>query len=145
MIATMEHMSVLDMTDDLIEMLKHSEVYINYQDQKNKLSQDKQAQQLISHFLKVRDKYDEVQRFGKYHPDYKKVIQEMMDVKRDVDMNDRIVAYKHAEQQLESILNEVGLEIAQAVSASIKVPTGDPFFDRGCSGGCGSGGSCGCH
>lgn len=144
MIATMEHMSVLNMTDDLIEMLKHSEVYTNYQDKKNTLAQNAQAQGLISRFLKVRDRYDEVQRFGKYHPDYKKVIQEMMDIKRDVDMDDQIVAYKHAEQQMEALLNEVGLEIAQAVSASIKVPTGDPFFDRGCSGGCGTGSACGC-
>lgn len=145
MIATMEQIALLDMTDDLVDMLKQSDVYMNYMEEKNKLRLNRHSQQIIVHFLKVREKYDEVQRFGKYHPDYKSVIQEMMDIKRDVDMDDQIAAYKKAEKDLEELLGSVSTEIAHAVSSSIKVPTGDPFFDRGCSGGCGSGGSCGCN
>ncbi|MBM7644239.1 cell fate (sporulation/competence/biofilm development) regulator YlbF (YheA/YmcA/DUF963 family) [Scopulibacillus daqui] len=144
MIATMEHVSVLEETDGLIGMLKHCDVFEHYRHMKDELRKDQEAQTLMRKFVKVREKYDEVQRFGKYHPDYKQVIQEMMDIKRDIDLNDTIAAYKKAEEQMESLLNDISLEIARAVSDSIKVPTGNPFFDRGC-GGCGTGGKCGCH
>ncbi|MFC7392434.1 YlbF family regulator [Scopulibacillus cellulosilyticus] len=145
MITTLEHVSVLEETDGLIGMLKHSDVFEHYRNMRDKLAKDQEAQSLIRDFVKVREKYDEVQRFGKYHPDYKQVIQNMMDIKRDVDLNDTIASYKKAEEQMEHLLNEISLEIARAVSDSIKVPTGNPFFDRGCGGGCGTGGKCGCH
>ncbi|TCP30488.1 cell fate (sporulation/competence/biofilm development) regulator YlbF (YheA/YmcA/DUF963 family) [Scopulibacillus darangshiensis] len=145
MIATMDHVSVLDETDGLVDMLKHSDVYLTYRRLKDKLESDEDAQSLISEFLIIREKYDEVQRFGKYHPDYKTVIKQMMDIKRDVDLNDAISTYKKAEEQMEQLLNEISLHIARAVSESVKVPTGDPFFDKACGGGCGSGGACGCH
>ncbi|WEG15007.1 YlbF family regulator [Pullulanibacillus sp. KACC 23026] len=126
-------------------MLRQSEPFERYKESKKRLEQDQQAISLLRRFVKLRERYDEVQRFGKYHPDYHEVIQEMMEVKRDVDLNDIIAEYKQAEAELESLLNDISLSIAGAVSPSIKVPTGDPFFDRGCSGGCSTGGACGCH
>lgn len=145
MIATMDDVTVLNETDGLVKMLKHSDVFLNYRDLKDKLEKDDIAQSLISQFLVIREKYDEVQRFGKYHPDYKKVIQEMMDIKREIDLNDSISTFKQGEEQMESLLSEIGHHIARAVSDSIKVPTGDLFFDKMSGGGCGSGGACGCH
>lgn len=126
-------------------MLTESDVFARYRLSKDKLARDEEALALIRRFVRLREKYDEVQRFGKYHPDYKTVIKEMMEVKRELDMNDAISAYKKAEDDLNTLLYEISATIANAVSPSIKVPTGDPFFDRGCGGGCGVGGACGCH
>jgi len=126
-------------------MLTESDVFARYRLSKDKLARDEEALALIRRFVRLREKYDEVQRFGKYHPDYKTVIKEMMEVKRELDMNDAISAYKKAEDDLNTLLYEISAAIANAVSPSIKVPTGDPFFDRGCGGGCGVGGACGCH
>lgn len=145
MIATMEHVKLLEETDGIIQMLAESEPIVNYREKRMNLAQDKVAQGLIERFTKHREKYDEVQRFGKYHPDYKAVINEMMNIKRELDMNDTISAYKNAEDELNNLLAEIGQTLAGAISPSIKVPTGDPFFDRGCGGGCGTGGACGCH
>ncbi|WP_077614463.1 YlbF family regulator [Caenibacillus caldisaponilyticus] len=145
MIATLEHLQLLDAADRLVDMLTESDVFARYRLSKDKLARDEEALALIRRFVRLREKYDEVQRFGKYHPDYKTVIKEMMEVKRELDMNDAISAYKKAEDDLNTLLYEISAAIANAVSPSIKVPTGDPFFDRGCGGGCGVGGACGCH
>lgn len=70
----------------------------------------------------------------------------MREIKRELDLNDKVADFKRAENELQSILDEVSVEIGTAVSEHVKVPTGNPYFDglSSCGGGCGSGGSCGC-
>ncbi|RYL95485.1 YlbF family regulator [Sporolactobacillus sp. THM7-4] len=145
MIATMESVSLLDETDELASMMIQSELFRNYIAGKDAVNKDETAQALIRRFSRIKEKYNEVQRFGRYHPDYKSVIRQMMDVKREVDLNPTISAYKKAEKELGDLLGQISLKLARAVSESIKVPTGDPFFDRACSTGCGGGGKCRCH
>ncbi|WP_246092618.1 YlbF family regulator [Terrilactibacillus laevilacticus] len=145
MYASMETISVLDDTEQLANMLNHSDVFHDYLTCKERMAKDAQSQALIHNFLKTKEKYDEVQRFGRYHPDYKSVIQEMMEVKRNLDLNETVAAYKEAEERVQDLLNSISVQIARAVSESIMVPTGDPFFDKQCAGGCSTGGACGCH
>ncbi|MGV3487828.1 MAG: YlbF family regulator [Tuberibacillus sp.] len=145
MYAAIEHLTLFDHADTLVEMLSESDAVAKYRACKDKLARDEEAKALIKRFTDLREKYNEVQRFGKYHPEFDSVIRQMMDVKRDLDLNDTIAAYKKAEEDVETLLTEISRSIAMAVSPSIKVPTGDPFFDRGCGGGCGTGGACGCH
>ena len=144
MIATMDSMLLLDQADHIVHMIAESDLVEAYNHSKEALQNDSEAQALIRNFIALKDKYDEVQRFGRYHPDYKVVIKDMMELKRSLDLNETISHYKQAEEALENLLNTISQTIAQAVSPSIKVPTGNPFFDKGCSGGCGTGGSCGC-
>jgi cell fate (sporulation/competence/biofilm development) regulator YlbF (YheA/YmcA/DUF963 family) len=145
MYATIEHLSLFDHADALIGMLTESDVAARFRECRDKLARDEKANAIIKQFVELREKYNEVQRFGRYHPEFDSVIRQMMDVKRDLDMNDTIAAYKKAEEDVEALLNDISRSIAGAVSPSIKVPTGDPFFDKGCGGGCGTGGPCGCH
>lgn len=145
MIATMESVTLLDEADELADMLIHSECYEAYMSCRKAMEENEQAQALIRHFIDIREKYNEVQRFGRYHPDYKQVIKQMMDAKRDVDMDPLIAQFKAAEKEMNDLLGRISLELARAVSESVKVPTGDPFFDRACSSGCGGGGKCKCR
>ncbi|MFT8317235.1 MAG: YlbF family regulator [Sporolactobacillus sp.] len=145
MIATLESVTLFDQAEALASMITQSECYINYMKLRKLVSTRTQSQKLIQDFLLIKEKYDEVQRFGRYHPDYKKVIRQMMDAKRAIDMDSAISDYKQAEKELENLLHAVSQELAGSVSSSIMVPTGDPFFDRSCSTGCGGGGSCKCH
>ena len=145
MIATVDIMEVIDQSERLGKLIVQSEIAQHYRHCKHKLVNDPSAQRLIQRFTEVKDKYEEVQRFGKYHPDFKQISTEMRQIKRNLDLHDTIAEFKQAETGLESLLNEVSAIIAREVSPSIKVPTGNPFFDnRGCGGGCGAGGPCGC-
>lgn len=146
-IATLESVQVLDETDQLSRMIIQSELAQTYRQSLDALQRDKEAQALIEKFVSIKEKHEEVKRFGKYHPEYKIVTQKMREIKREVDLHDTIVAFKKAENHMQKLLDEVSTIIGKEISPSIKVPTGNPFFDStsGCSGGCSSGGGCGCQ
>ncbi len=144
MFATLESTMILDQAEQLANLIIQSEVVEAYRRSYDILKNDKQAQQLISEFTKIKDLYEDVQRFGKYHPDYRKITKELRDVKRTLDLNEHVANFKKAENEVQSLLDEISVQIGQAVSVHIKVPTGNPFFESSCGGGCGTGGSCGC-
>ncbi|MBC1434615.1 YlbF/YmcA family competence regulator [Paenilisteria rocourtiae] len=147
MLATMETLALLDMSDDLASMVLVSAEADRYRECAHQMETSLQTQQRIKRLAKIKEQYDEVQRFGRYHPDYKEVNRLARQYKRDVDMDEHVAAFRQAEMDLQSLLDEISLILADAVSENIKVPTGNPFFETksSCStGGCGSGGGCGC-
>ncbi|MDF0725307.1 YlbF family regulator [Cytobacillus sp. S13-E01] len=145
MLATLERVEILGKTEDLANMILQSDIADDYRRCLYKLGKDQTAQQLISKFVIMKEKYEEVQRFGKYHPDYKTVTLEIRELKRTLDLNEIIYAFKKAEENLQSILDEISVLLGSAISENIKVPSGNPYFDSmSCGGGCGSGGGCGC-
>ncbi|WP_110929308.1 YlbF family regulator [Bacillus massiliglaciei] len=147
MLATMEIVDILQAADELGEMILQSDIGENYLICLYKLKSDKEAQRKIAEFASMKELYEEVQRFGKYHPDYKRVNLSIRGLKREMDLHPTVAEFKRAETELQGILDEISVKVGKAVSSQIKIPTGNPFFDSssGCSsGGCGSGGSCSC-
>ena len=146
MLTTMRTVELLDESDHVANMVLQSDVAENYRQCLYRLNKDSHAQALIAEFVKIKEQYEDVQRFGKYHPDYKTITRQVRDVKRQVDLHATIAAFKKAVSELQKLLDEISVILGQAVSEHVKVPTGNPFFDTGssCGGGCGSGGSCGC-
>jgi len=144
MIANMEYVTILDYSEQLGQMVLQSEVMEDYQQKKNALEQDEVAQQLIKDFMNIKDHYDDIQRFGRYHPDYQEIMKQVRQTKRAMDMHETVAAYKIAERNLQSLLDEISEYIAFSVSDQIKAPKdGAALSDSGCSS-CGSGGGCGC-
>ncbi|WP_044896164.1 YlbF family regulator [Bacillus alveayuensis] len=146
MFLTTESVRIIDKAEELSQMILKSEVADQYRHSFYQLKQDEKAQAIIQKFMKTKERYEDVMRFGKYHPDYQQISKEMREVKRELDLNDHIAAFKKAERSLQTLLDEISVLIGRAVSEHIKVPTGNPFFDTvsSCGGGCGSGGGCGC-
>src|SRR5690625_3310963 len=95
----------------------------------------------------MKDQYEDVQRFGRYHPDYQEIMKNIRSSKRKMDMNEFVAAFKVAERNLQRFLDEISEYIARSVSDTIMVPKEDlALSDSGCSSGsCGSGGTCGCQ
>lgn len=146
MYATLESLQIQSEAKQLADMILSSEIAEEYRICQTRLRKDQKVQQLTSDFAKIKDQYEDVQRFGKYHPEYREISKKMRDAKRELDLNDAVAAFKKAETELQTVLDEISIEIGQAVSKHVKVPTGNPYFDSlsSCGGGCGSGGSCGC-
>ena len=146
MIATLERLQIVEDAEQLAHMVLQSELYEEYMRCLYKLRTNMEAMDLVSQFVAMKEKYEEVQRFGKYHPDYREITKETRDIKRSLDLNETVVAFKNAENAIQKLLDEISVLVGKAVSEHIKVPTGNPFFDSmsSCGGGCGSGGSCGC-
>ncbi|MCC3357593.1 YlbF family regulator [Bacillus sp. REN16] len=146
MIATIEKVEILEEAQSLSSMILQSELAEEYRSCLYTLQNDREAQKLISDFQIMKEKYDEVQRFGKYHPDFRTVSKETRELKRRLDLYETIANFKKAEDNLQKVLDEISVLLGGAVSKQIKVPTGNPYFDSmsSCGGGCGSGGACGC-
>lgn len=146
MLATMEYVDILDQSDHLSNMIIQSEVMQAYKQVRLELHKDAEAQALIQDFNNIKQDYDDVQRFGRYHPDYNEIMKKVRAAKRKMDMHDKVAAFKIAERNLQNLLDEISELIAHSVSDHIMVPKdGALFTDSSCSGGCGSGGSCSCQ
>nr|WP_255571754.1 MULTISPECIES: YlbF family regulator [Anoxybacillus] len=146
LVATIERLQLLDVAEQLGKMIVESDVAEEYRRCFYHMQQDEKAQQLIHRFVQLKERYEDVQRFGKYHPDYKEVTKQVREAKRELDLYGPIAAFKRAEKEMQSLLDEISTMIGRAVSENIKVPTGNPYFDSlSCGGGCGSGGACGCR
>lgn len=141
MLATVEIIDLLDLTDELSEMIINSEQMIHYIEKKRALKQDKEAQLLLADFDKKKQAYEEVQRFGRYHPDYRQTTKETRLMKREVDMLGPVAQFKVAERELQNLLDEISQKIAYSVSKEIMVPREGALFTGS---GCGHGGGCGC-
>ncbi|WP_445488455.1 YlbF family regulator [Niallia sp. 03133] len=147
MLATTEILLIEEEAKAIAEMIIASDVAEQYRICLSNLNTNKETKQKIFAFNTMKVQYEEVQRFGRYHPDYKKVMMEIRQLKREMDLDTHVAAFKLAENNFQKLLDEVSVIIGRSVSEFIKVPTGNPFFDElsGCSsGGCGSGGSCSC-
>ena len=141
MIGTIEYADILDHSEFVSEMVLKSDVMESYEDARRALNEDREAQQLIQAFNDIKDQYEEVQRFGRYHPDYNEIMKKVRSSKRKVDMNEKVAAFKVAERNLQKMLDEISEYIAFSVSDDIKAPKdGAALTDHGC----GHGGGCGC-
>ncbi len=148
MIMTSEWAFILDEADVLSEMILSSEVAARYRAAYAAVYSNEELVAQIRAFGRLKEQYEDVQRFGKYHPDYQTIMKQIRSDKRALDLNDDIAALKIAENDYQDLLDEVSLLIGKSVSEAVKVPVDNPFFASNagsCStGGCGSGGSCGC-
>jgi len=148
MIGTLEFVNVLDRSEQLGKMILQSDVMKEYNESRLDLKNDKQAQQLIKAFNDIKVHYEDVQRFGRYHPDYNEIMTKVRSTKREMDMNEKVAKFKVAERRLQQFLDSISEIVAKSISEQIKVPKdGAALTDTGCSssGGCGSGGACSCQ
>lgn len=142
---TEEWLDILDANDDLIAMILQSEIVVQYRDAKKEVYQHPGLFDQMVTFNQMKERYDEVQRFGKYHPDYRTVMKEIRLLKKELDLSEKVAAYRLAENELQHLLDEIGYTLAQHISQAITVDTSNPFFiTEGCGSGCGTGGSCSC-
>ncbi|GEK31195.1 regulator [Kurthia zopfii] len=143
---TSEWVMILDEVDQLNEMIHASEPYLQLVEASNRVYSNKQLVQQIQDFSKMKEQYEDVQRFGKYHPDYSTIMKSIRAQKRALDLDEEICALRMAETTFQDLLDEIGVLVGKTVSDSVKVPVSNPFFssDSGCGGSCGTGGGCSC-
>lgn len=145
MFATLESIEIMEMAESLSKMIVNSDIADHYRQCLYKMRTDLETQQKISRFVKLKEQYEEVQRFGRYHPDYKTIMKNVRLAKREVDLDENVANFKIAENALQQLLDEISMMIGHSVSESVKVVTGSPFFETmKNAGGCSTGGSCGC-
>ncbi|MCE4956887.1 YlbF family regulator [Macrococcus caseolyticus] len=133
-----EVLTIIDEAATLNQMILESHAYLEYKSAVIEAEQNKEVQQLKNNLLKIKEKYDEVSRFGRYHPDYQTVMLQTRHTKKLYDMHPVVARMKQLETNLQTMLDEVMVLIAHQVSTEVKVEKGNPFFEtQTCSSGCG--------
>ena len=140
---TEETLTVLDEIEALSDKILESLLYQEYREAEQALADNDEAHLLYQAFLKSKDKYDEIMRFGKYHPDYQSVMLDTRKRKRAYEMLPVVMNHKQKEVALQELIDQVIVKIAYAVSENVKIEAGNPFFQKD-AGGCATGGSCSC-
>ncbi|MBD8025884.1 YlbF family regulator [Ureibacillus sp. Re31] len=143
---TSEWAFILDEADELSAMILSSEQAQKLRNAYQDVYTNKDLVEQIRAFTRMKEQYEDVQRFGKYHPDYHTIMKKIREQKRNLDLDKRIANLKLAENDFQDLLDEISLIIGKSVSEAVKVPVSNPFFatSSSCGSGCGSGGSCSC-
>jgi cell fate (sporulation/competence/biofilm development) regulator YlbF (YheA/YmcA/DUF963 family) len=145
MMMTDEWFSIIEHAEELSKFLLSSETVDHYRKAYEDVYSDAELAKSIKEFTEMKERYEEVQRFGRYHPDYNIVMKSIRIQKRELDLNERVAALRLAENDVQELLDEVSIIIAQSVSDAVKVPAGNAFFTgSSCGGSCGTGGGCSC-
>ena len=100
---TNEWAAIMDQSDILCTMVLSSEQFYHYLDAHRAVYTNSNLVREINNFTKLKDQYEEVQRFGKYHPDYSKVMKDIRVTKRKLDMVDEVATLKVAENELQDL------------------------------------------
>ncbi|MGA8941126.1 MAG: YlbF family regulator [Thermoactinomyces sp.] len=124
-------MATLDMSTILLEAyqladeINESPEVKEYLDAKKKLENDPEAQNLIQEFYKAKSQFEEASRFGRFHPDYRKMKERALDLVQKLHAYPPVHNYLESEKRLDQLLYQVSLTIARSVSESVKVPKRD--------------------
>src|SRR5690625_4652886 len=94
MIATIEHVEVLDKTDELVAWIIQSDIMEQYVEAYKALKSDEEAQHLINEFNRTKEDYEFVERFGRYHPNYNEVMRNVRSSKRKMDLHPTVATFK---------------------------------------------------
>lgn len=146
MIMTYEWAEITDFADELSEMILKSEQADLYREAYASVYNDKSLSDEIHAFARLKDQYEEVQRFGKYHPEYSRVMKQIRVDKRRLDLNEKIANLRLMENELQDLMDQVSFILGRSVSEAVKIPSSNPFFssESSCGGSCGTGGGCSC-
>lgn len=118
---TEETLTLLDDIEALSDKIVDSHIYKAYEAAQQALSDNDEAHLLYQAFLKSKQNYDEIMRFGKYHPDYQKVMLETRKRKRAYEMLPVVMDYKQKEVALQDLIDEVIVKIAYSFSENVKL------------------------
>lgn len=128
-----------DQNQVLIQALLTSQSYKCYLEAKKQMNKSSEVTQLKKNFQTAKEKFERVAAYGEYAPDYGKQQRQVRVSKRELDMHEKVAAYRIAETEFQRILDEIGKRMAEAISPEIKVDAGNPFFETGnhsCKGNC---------
>lgn len=101
---TVETANILDQSDELSACIMESEIYQAYREAKYKLETDLEVKILRKKFDQIKSHYDDCLRFGRYHPDYNRVMKETRQQKREYEMHPVVSNFKTKETELQNLL-----------------------------------------
>lgn len=107
---------------ELIDEIKKQDKYQKLLLLRKEVNNNIEIQSMIETFNKNKTKFEEVSKYGKYHPDLKKVQKELSESKNQLFLNDVVKEIKQLEKDIQHDLDKISREISQSISNKIRFP-----------------------
>mgnify|MGYP003298146268 CR=1 FL=1 len=99
----------------------------NYRLKQQRFKNARELQELLLEFQELKESYDKAKGYEAFRADVRDLKRQVLRMKRQIDLNEVVIGYRQAEFDLQTILANLGEEIAQAVSDQIFIDTGLPL------------------
>ena len=141
MIVTEKFFELEDQTEKLIEAVLASDSLKSYKLNRKTMYESTDVRAKQKKFFEAKESFERIEAYGTHAPDFRTKQRAVRQAKRALDLCDEVAEYRFSETTLQTILDSIGIEIAQTISSGIKVEAGNPFFEKR------NGSSCGgnCH
>lgn len=113
---------IIEKTYDLVDEIKAKKSYVRLLELSKIIKSDLNIHELIENFQRLNRKFEEVSKYGKYHPDLKQVQKDFSKSKEALYTNVIIKEYKDLENSLQHDLNTISMELALSISKKIRHP-----------------------
>src|SRR5699024_8318940 len=141
---TLQELTLLDQLDRLNHMIKQTEEFEHYCKYNHLINNDPEVLEIISTFKRMKEDFEEVSRFGKYHPDFTTKRREIKQYKKKIDLHPIVMKFRRTEYQLQALIDEVLFHMSEDVSEHVNIVSDKPFFAKDSGGVCATGGSSSC-
>jgi cell fate (sporulation/competence/biofilm development) regulator YlbF (YheA/YmcA/DUF963 family) len=130
--------AIEDQIEQLVDRIKDCQLFHSYCTNKEVMYQDKEVRELIDSFVHKKADFEKIAAYGTFAPGYKEQQRALRKAKRALDLHPTVGEFRHSENQLQTLLDEITVSVADCFSAEIKVDAGSPFFQAKstCGGSC---------
>ncbi|QMS85524.1 YlbF family regulator [Candidatus Xianfuyuplasma coldseepsis] len=113
---------IIENVYELIDELKQSLRYKRLLVLKQQIEESSVIQEKVAAFQQWNDAYNDVKKYGQYHPDLQHTRTQFRKVKQALYEDSIVAEYKRLEQEIQQRLDSISAQIAQAISTKIKHP-----------------------
>lgn len=102
----MENTRIIELTYELISIIKESNSYKLYKEYEEKIFLNPNTKQLLREFQNKKERFEEAFQYGEYYPDYEKIKKDFQQSKINLMNNELFQNYKKNERIIERELME---------------------------------------
>ncbi len=107
---------------NLVDEIKDKKEYKRLLELKKIINTDPLIINLVKEFNNAKKTYNEVSKYGKYHPDLKDAKNTLAKTKEALLSNVVVIEYKQFEKEIQKTLDIISKKIAQSISYKVKYP-----------------------
>jgi cell fate (sporulation/competence/biofilm development) regulator YlbF (YheA/YmcA/DUF963 family) len=116
----METTQIYEKVTELAEAITQSELFMEYKNCQQELLLDETFLALKDDFLKLKDAFEEVSRYGSYHPDLERVRKDYQKAKVELMSHQLFKRFKRIEKELDTMIFEIEEQIQAVVGIENK-------------------------
>ncbi|MFW6319076.1 MAG: YlbF family regulator [Bacillota bacterium] len=114
---------LINYIDNVIKEIEQHNAYQALLIKQRALDNNKEVMALIEAFKETETAYNEVKKYGQHHPDLKTVRRAFQQAKQTLFEHEDVRTYKTLEKTIQSILDDIVIQIQETISPRVGVKT----------------------